>query len=102
MDRVEFIKSIEDSNIDNADILTKFFDQYMILYNLIEHVDNIKLLNSNETSVAFQLYFSDINILNMIIEKIKSQSMILIYDKCYNIACSNITDNTFDITITLM
>ena len=102
MDRIEFIKSIENSNMENSDILTKFFDQYMILYNLIEHVDNIKLLGSNETMISFQLYFSDINVLNSIIEKIKVQNMVLIYDKCYNIACSNVTENTFDITISLM
>lgn len=102
MDRVEFIKSIENSDIDNADLLSKFFDQCMILYNLIEHVDNIKILNLNETSVSFQLYFSDTDILNSIIERLKTQSMILIYDKCYSIAYSNITNNTFDIMITLM
>lgn len=102
MDRVEFIKSIEDSNISHADILCKFFDQYMILYNLMENVDDIKLISSDDKSVTFQLYFSKSDILNTLIEKLKSQSMIMIYDKNYMLSYSNITESSLYVSITLM
>ena len=102
MDRVEFIKSIEDANISHADILTKFFDQYMILYDLIEHIDDIKFIDSDSTSTKFQLYFGNPNILNTLVERLKTQTMIMIYQKCYGIYYSDITSNTVNITITLM
>ena len=102
MDRVEFIKSMEEANVTHSDILCKFFDQYMILYNLIENVDDIKFISCDEKSVTFQLCFSENDILNTFIEKLKAQTMIMIYEKCYGVSFSNITDNSLFVSITLM
>jgi hypothetical protein len=102
VDRVEFIKSMEEANITHSDILCKFFDQYMILYNLIENVDDIKFINSDDKSVTFQLNFSKSDILNSFIDKIKTQSMIMIYEKTYSVNYTNITENSLYVSITLM
>lgn len=102
MDRVEFIKSMEEANITHSDILCKFFDQYMILYNLIENVDDIKIINHDDKSVTFQLNFSKSDILNSFVDKIKMQSMIMIYDKTYSVNYTNITENSLYVSITLM
>lgn len=102
MDRVEFIRHIEESNISHADILTRFFDQYMVLYNLIEKIDKILFINSDNNSVTFQLYCADSDIWKPIIDRINYQSMVMIYEKCFTISYANITANTIDINITLM
>ena len=102
MDRVAFINYIEESNISHADVLTKFFDQYMVLYNLIEKIDKISFINSDNNSVTFQLYCTDSDIWNPIIDRINYQSMVVIYDKCFNVSYANITMNTIDINISLM
>ena len=102
VDRIEFIKSMEESNITHSDILCKFFDQYMILYNLIENVDDIKFISYDEKSVTFQLNFSKADTMNTFIEKLRSQTMIMIYEKCYSISFSNITDNSLFVSISIM
>lgn len=100
MNRVEFIQSIKDLN--NETLLTNFFDQYMILYDLIEKVDDIKVIQSDQVSVSFQLYFTDAYKLQSIVEKLKSQSMLMMYEKYYSISYSDITDSTINIKISLM
>ena len=102
MDRVEFIRQIEESNITHADILSKFFDQYMILYDLIEKIDQIIFINSDNNSVTVQLFCSDEDIIRTTVERIKYSTTVIIYEKCFNISYSNITKNTVDITISLM
>lgn len=102
MDRVEFIKSIKDPNGNKENLLVNFFDHYMILYDLIEKVDDIEVTNSDNTSVSFQLYYSNTETMNKLIEKLKAQSMLMIFEKYYNISYSDITDNTVNITISLM
>ena len=102
MDRVEFINSIKDPNGNKENLLLNFFDHYMILYELIEKVDDIEVVNSDNTSVSFQLKFSDPMILNKTVEKLKTQSMLMIFEKYYNISYSDITENSVNITISLM
>ena len=102
MDRVQFMRCIEESNVTHADILSKFFDQYMILYNLIEKIDRIIFLSSDNNNVVFQLCCSDEKVLPPIIDRIQSQSMVMIYNKTFTVQYSNITANTIDISITLM
>ena len=103
MDRVEFINSIKDPNGGNKEnLLLNFFDHYMILYELIERVDDIEVINSDSSSVSFKLKFSDPKILNRTVEKLKTQSMLMIFEKYYNISYSDITENTVNITISLM
>ena len=74
----------------------------MVLYNLIEKIDKILFINSDNNSVIFQLYCADSDIWKSIIDRINYQSMVMIYDKCFNVSYSNITENTIDINITLM
>lgn len=102
MNRVEFFQSIKNNITGTGDIITLFFDQYMILYDLIDNVDDICVLGVDESSISFQLYFENKNTINTIVEKIKMQSVFIMYEKCYSISYSNITDNGIDIKISLM
>lgn len=63
MDRVEFVKSMNDSNISSDDIV-RFFDHTMALYNLvgtseiIEITRDIELPNSI-SAISFYIKFSN-------------------------------------------
>ena len=102
MDRVEFIRQIEESNITHAEILSKFFDQYMVLYNLIEKIDKVIFISSDNNSVTFQLFCQNEDIIKTTADRIQHKSMVIIYEKCFSVIYSNITNCSIDITITLM
>lgn len=58
MDSIEFVNSIQIS--DFRDAITRFFDEFMALHNLVGEYNSIETINGeikNGVSIAFQLNF---------------------------------------------
>jgi cell fate (sporulation/competence/biofilm development) regulator YlbF (YheA/YmcA/DUF963 family) len=99
MDRLEFLQSIKRNNMELADIVVHFFDQYMLLYNLIDTVNDISIVNSSNSAISFQLDYSDTDSVQKLNEKLKLSPYISIYESNY--AVSYVVMSPVSIIITI-
>jgi hypothetical protein len=82
-----------------ADIVVHFFDQYMLLYNLIDTVNDISIVNSSNSAISFQLDYSDTDSVQKLNEKLKLSPYISIYESNY--AVSYVVMSPVSIIITI-
>ena len=58
MDRIEFIHSIGyTEGTDTVNLLISFFDQYMLLFNLIEDINSVSYEQSYMNNISFILEY---------------------------------------------
>lgn len=97
MDRIQFLQSIK--NIELSDIIASFFDQYMLIYNLIDKVNDIEVISKNENAISFQLNYTDPQDIQRLKEKLSSTSSLVIYESMYGISSITPTDSSIIISI---
>ena len=88
MDREQFLHSIKSDNLEAKDIVVNFFDQYMLLYDLIDTVKDTTIINSNKSSISFQLDFSNDESVIKLCEKIEAYPVVTIFNSVFNISYS--------------
>lgn len=99
-DRSQFLLSMNyPEGIATEDIITYFFDQYMLLYNLVGNVKRKTLLNSSITCVSFEVEFFDENSVSIINNAILNNPTVVIYESTYVLGCNPIENNVVVITI---
>ncbi len=102
MDRIEFLNSIKyntDLNQEVINILIGFFDQYMVLYNLIENVINISMIGTTNNSINFLLTYSDTDSASKALNKINSINIFNAYNKVFYIQAQSHDKKSNIITI---
>lgn len=83
MDRIEFVKSID--NMVAEDIFNKF-DELMALYNLIGEYNNIKIKQTSSDVASFSIDFNDEDSANTFVNRINN-SVLPIYEILLSIQC---------------
>ena len=99
MDREQFLHSIKSDNLEAKDIVVNFFDQYMLLYDLVDTVKDTTIISSNESSILFQLDFSNNESVNTLCGKIDASPIVNIFSSLFNISYSNKTTQSVIINI---
>lgn len=99
MDREQFLHSIKSDNLVVKDIVVNFFDQYMLLYDLVDTVKDTTIISSNESSISFQLDFSNNESVNTLCKKIEACPIVTIFGSFFNISYSNKTTQSVIINI---
>ena len=100
MDRIEFLQSInymEGTSIH--DILLSFFDQYMLLYNLVEDVQNVSIIDTDGFNIIFQVTYSNTDTANRVVKRIMENPAIHIYESIYAINVEVVNNTTINISI---
>lgn len=99
-DRSQFLQSMNyPEGITTEDIITYFFDQYMLLYNLVGDVRKKSLLNSSTAKVSFEIEFFGNTSVNVITNTIINNPTVVIYESTYILSCTPIRENVVIITI---
>lgn len=101
MDRIEFMNILNSrsSNIQATEIITNFFDQYMIMYNLCNTINDISIIDTNNNSISFKISYNDIKELQRLINQINSLSIIYIYESMCRISYNAVDEFTIIVTI---
>lgn|SRR5574344_1661273 len=100
MNRIEFVQSIKrDNSITLADIVVNFFDQYMFLYDLVDTVDSVSIIDHNTSSISFRLDYSTKEPVEQLQEKLYNIPIAMIYGLNYYVRSSRIEDNSIMISI---
>jgi len=101
MDRIEFLNSIKytDLNQKAINILMGFFDQYMVLYNLIENVTNISMVGTSNNSINFLLTYTDVDSASKALNNISSINLFNAYNKVFYIQAQSHDNKSNIITI---
>lgn len=92
MDRIQFIQSIEYEDFEKS--IVRFFDENMLLYNLVGGYVDIKCItgNVNEKHITFDLSFNTSEDMDKMYLFLDQNKVITIYESEYEIT-SNKTDN---------
>ena len=100
MDRLEFFQSVEMSN-PYMDILTNFFDQFSILYNIIGVYGGVKISQTGNTltNIDFSIYTISLDITNMIESRIQSYNIMNIYGGSYRVNSFRVNDTELHLSI---
>lgn len=85
MNREQFLHSIKSSDIESSDIVINFFDQYMLLYDLIDNVNNVSIISSDKSNISFRLDFDDEQSNITMRNKLINLQYVTIFESFYNI-----------------
>lgn len=100
MDRLEFVKSINFSENNFVKCATRFFDQNMLLYNLVGLYSNTTIkgdpISPNE--IGFSITFGSSNDREQMEVILNDIKVISLYGKNFNVIIIDIHDNTIDLT----
>lgn len=99
MDRIEFVQAIKRDNMELAEVVIKFFDQYMLLYNLVDTVDDISIINSNDMSVCFELRYINPESATKLLGRLGQFNTMISYETPYNVFATPIDVRTLNIEI---
>lgn len=100
MDRIEFFHSINYTDKAEAtNLLMSFFDQYMLLYNLVDDIRSVSYEQSYLNNIQFIIdYVSSAAAENNLIV-VNSNSMVNIYGSICYVSALKISDTGVKITI---
>ena len=99
MNRLEFLNCIKyNCDAKLTDLMTNFFNQYMLLYNLVDTIESVSVVATYENGIVFQLSYSNDIDANRLSEKLLQLPFVDIYEKRYNVSFSK-NGNTLTITI---
>lgn len=99
MDRLEFVKSIDFLENDFVKCAKQFFEQNMLLYNLVGKYSNIRIrgdsISPNE--IGFSITFENINDRQQMETILNNNRIISLYGKNFDVIATNIYDNSIDL-----
>ena len=100
MDRIEFFHSINYTDKAEAtNLLMSFFDQYMLLYNLVDDIRSVSYEQSYLNNIQFIIdYVSSAAAENNLIV-VNANSMVNIYGSICYVSALKISDTGVKITI---
>ena len=98
MNRVDFLHIIH-SDYDFGDILVNLFDQYILLYNLLDTVEDISIVARTNNSVSFSLTYQDINSIKTLTTRLYQFATINMYQTNYMVSFVSPNSNSIIITI---
>ena len=100
MDRIEFFHSINYTDKDNSvDLLMSFFDQYMLMYNLIDDIRTVSYEQSYLNSIQFIIDYVSPAAAENNLNVVNANSMVNIYGSICYVSALKISDTGVKITI---
>lgn len=99
MDRIEFLHSINMQDSSIIDFVVNFFDQYMLLYDLVDCVCKPTVLEYSTTHILFNLVYNDKHSASLLADKVNASSMMPMYGHMYNVTCNLIDTTSININI---
>lgn len=102
MTRIEFVKAINFNDNDYVACAVKFFDQNMLLYNLIGSCDcvNIEGDTSSPNIISFDIKFKSVKDLNNMIEIVNIHQVFPMYGKLFSLTTTNLGETTLRVSLT--
>lgn len=99
MDRLEFFRSINPNQTPIVDLLSIYFDQFMILYDLIDSESKIEIVNGTNTDVSFKIENNDPNVINALSNNLQSVSILQKYEKMFRVTTEAVSHRSIVITM---
>ncbi len=101
MDRIEFIHSISYADgTETVNLLMSFFNQYMLLYNLIDDINKITYDNSYMNSIEFIVDYKSPAAAKKNIAEIMSHNIVNIYNSTCFVSVKVLDDSSIKIQLT--
>lgn len=97
MDRVEFLKKIDQQGKDFPSTLIAFFDQFMALYSLVGGYNINVVNNTDEDKVKFTVSFDESDKINQLEQIIAHNNTISLYGRVFNIFFKRVSDKDIEI-----
>ena len=100
MDRIEFLRKIDQQGKDFPSTLIAFFDQFMALYSLVGYY-NVNIVNdTDEDKVKFTVSFDESDKLNQLeIIIAQNNNTISLYNRVFNIFLNRLSDRDIEIIL---
>ena len=101
MDRIEFIHSIGyTEGTDTVNLLISFFDQYMLLFNLIEDINSVSYEQSYMNNISFILEYISEDAAKKNVNTIMQHNLVGLYGGLYLVSVESISATSIRIIIT--
>jgi hypothetical protein len=92
IDRVNFLESVQ--GIQYPEMLVQFFDQLILLKQLVEDQGSISVMESGANSISFSVNFKNKDCRDMALNAINGLGgRMIIYQKPISVACKPLTDS---------
>ena len=98
--RSDFFQSVKAADQDYPVMLTHFFDQFSVLYNIIGRYDNLMVSKDPSQNFTFTITAPNLGTAQRIVEDIAYNSSMTIYDRTFMIQVQQLSDLVLKITIT--
>lgn len=88
MDRIDFLRSIDQAGKDSVTELISFFDQFMAMYSLVGSYSNMDISNNESTQsfIRFTVSFDEPEKINLLQQAIiNTHNIINVYGNTYKI-----------------
>ena len=100
MDRVQFLNSISyKDESEKCSMVEVFWDQYMLLYNLVDSIEHCEKIAESPSSITFSLVYSNLEMINTIKSIISISPVLDMYESRFQISYFVPVDNTINIQI---
>ncbi len=100
MDRVEFIHSISYAEgTETVNLLMSFFNQYMLLYNLIDDISKITYESSYANSIEFLVDYKSQEAARKNISEIMAHNPVSIYNTICHVNITPLSDSSIRIQL---
>lgn len=99
MDRIEFSNRINLQGENFADTLLRFFNQEMLLYNMVDTIDDIRVINNDTNYISFELSYKNPIDASNLFNKLSTLENAILYGRQYNVSCELLSDRSLRIII---
>ena len=99
MDRIDFINSINHNGRSVIDLVSNYFDQNMLLYDLVEIDDKISVIEDSTNKISFQVDNNNPNSILDLTNKISRSNTVVLYARPIYMNYSKISDSSIIITM---
>jgi len=97
MDRVSFIESV--SGIQYPELIVNFFDQFMVLHQIVQDSGSVSVIKNTESSILFLVEFKDHNYMKQALSGIQATSYFTIYGRQIKASIEILTDKIIQIQL---
>lgn len=99
IDRISFLHSINPGSLSTADLVVRYLDQFMLLYDLVDEQDNVSVIDNSTNYISYQIQNQDPNYIRALGDQLMNMQPVQLYANPLITKVNNQDSQSLNITI---